>query len=56
MRSIPSTTLDTRGAWFGALRDVFDLPLADVGAAERDVLWRRVCDAHETWRSARAAS
>jgi len=51
----PSTTLDTQGAWFGALREVFDLPLADVGADERDVLWRRVRDAHETWRSARAS-
>ena len=45
-------TLDTRDEWFGALRDVFDLPLGDVGAAAREALWRRVRAAHEAWLAA----
>jgi N-hydroxyarylamine O-acetyltransferase len=45
-------TLDTSDAWFGALRDVFDLPLDDLDAASRARLWARVRAAHEAWRAA----
>jgi N-hydroxyarylamine O-acetyltransferase len=41
--------VETPDAWFSALRDVFDLPLTDVGAADRDRLWRRVHAAHVAW-------
>jgi N-hydroxyarylamine O-acetyltransferase len=44
--------LDTGDEWFGALREVFDLPLDDVDAAARTALWRRVRAAHEAWLAA----
>jgi arylamine N-acetyltransferase len=45
-------TLETSAEWYAALRDVFDLPLDDVGAREREALWARVYAAHESWRAA----
>jgi N-hydroxyarylamine O-acetyltransferase len=45
-------TLETQDDWFGALREVFDLPLDDVDAAARAALWRRVRAAHEAWLAA----
>ena len=45
-------TLETSDEWFGVLRDVFDLPLDDVGARERAALWARVRGAHEAWLAA----
>jgi N-hydroxyarylamine O-acetyltransferase len=48
-------TIETRGEWFAVLADVFDLPLRDLDAADRDRLWRRVRTAHEAWLSGRAA-
>lgn len=45
-------TLDSGDEWFGALREVFDLPLDDVDAAARTALWRRVRAAHEAWLAA----
>jgi arylamine N-acetyltransferase len=45
-------TLATSDEWFGALREVFDLPLDDIDAAARDALWRRVRAAHEAWLAA----
>jgi N-hydroxyarylamine O-acetyltransferase len=45
-------TLDRSDEWFGALRDVFDLPLDDVDADARTALWRRVRAAHEAWLAA----
>jgi N-hydroxyarylamine O-acetyltransferase len=45
-------TLETADEWFGALRDVFDLPLDDVDADARAALWRRVRAAHEAWLAA----
>ena len=44
--------LDTSDAWFGALREVFDLPLDDVDAGARAALWTRVRAAHEAWLAA----
>jgi arylamine N-acetyltransferase len=44
-----TTLLADEGEWFGALADVFDLPLADLDAAERRALWRRVCAQHDAW-------
>jgi N-hydroxyarylamine O-acetyltransferase len=44
--------LETADEWFGALRDIFDLPLADVGAEDRATLWARVHAAHESWLAA----
>ena len=43
------TLLADEGEWFGALADVFGLPLPDVDAAERRALWQRVCAQHEAW-------
>jgi N-hydroxyarylamine O-acetyltransferase len=45
-------TLETQGDWLAVLRDVFDLPLDDLGAGERDALWARVRAAHEAWLAA----
>lgn len=47
--------LATADDWFGALADVFDLPLADLDDEERTALWKRVRNAHEAWLAARAA-
>jgi N-hydroxyarylamine O-acetyltransferase len=44
-----TTLLAEEGEWFGALADVFDLPLPDLDAAERHALWRRVCAQHDAW-------
>jgi N-hydroxyarylamine O-acetyltransferase len=44
-----TTVLASEGEWFGALADVFDLPLPDVDAAERRALWQRVCAQHDAW-------
>jgi len=45
-------TLETSDEWFGALREVFDLPLEDVSAGARARLWARVRAAHEAWLAA----
>jgi N-hydroxyarylamine O-acetyltransferase len=42
-------TLETRSDWFGALAEVFDLPLTDLDATARNALWARVRNAHEAW-------
>jgi arylamine N-acetyltransferase len=47
--------LETPGEWFGALADVFGLPLTDVDAGERAALWARVYGEHEAWVAERAA-
>jgi N-hydroxyarylamine O-acetyltransferase len=44
-----TTLLADEGEWFGALADVFGLPLPDVDAVERHALWQRVCAQHEAW-------
>ncbi|MGI5201878.1 arylamine N-acetyltransferase family protein [Spirillospora sp. CA-108201] len=46
--------LGTSAEWYGALAEVFGLPLADVGPRERDGLWTKVRGAHEAWLDARA--
>jgi N-hydroxyarylamine O-acetyltransferase len=47
--SARTTLLDDDDAWFAALAEVFDLPLADLEAAERRALWQRVCAQHDAW-------
>jgi N-hydroxyarylamine O-acetyltransferase len=44
-----ATLLADEGEWFGALADVFGLPLPDIDATERRALWQRVCAQHEAW-------
>jgi N-hydroxyarylamine O-acetyltransferase len=44
--------LETSDEWFGALREVFDLPLTEVDADARAALWARVRAAHAAWRAA----
>ena len=44
-----TTLLADEGEWFGALADVFGLPLPDVDATERRALWRRVSAQHDAW-------
>ena len=51
-----SRTIETQDEWFQALADVFDLPLTDVDAGERDALWRRVRATHEAWLAAAGAA
>jgi arylamine N-acetyltransferase len=48
----PPQTLETGAEWYGALRDVFELRLDDLGAREREALWARVRAAHEAWLAA----
>ncbi len=43
------TVLQSRRDWYAALADVFGLLLEDVGAAEREKLWRRVLAAHDEY-------
>jgi arylamine N-acetyltransferase len=43
----------TSDDWFGALADVFDLPLADLDTGERARLWAKVRAAHEAWLAAK---
>jgi N-hydroxyarylamine O-acetyltransferase len=47
-------TIDSSREWFEALADVFELPLDDLGAAEREQLWQTVRTAHEAWLAAPA--
>jgi len=42
-------TLATRSDWFDGFREVFDMPLDDVGSDDRDRLWERVSATHEAW-------
>jgi arylamine N-acetyltransferase len=44
-----SITLDRADDFYAALADIFRLPLDDVGAKDRDTLWRKVHTAHEKW-------
>jgi arylamine N-acetyltransferase len=41
--------LDTSDEWFGALADVFGLPLDDVDPDEREGLWREARAAQDVW-------
>jgi N-hydroxyarylamine O-acetyltransferase len=45
------TELLSADEWFGALREVFGLPLDHVSAIDREELWGRVWAKHEQWRS-----
>jgi N-hydroxyarylamine O-acetyltransferase len=45
-------TLETSAEWFGVLRDLFDLPLDELGAGAREALWARVRARHEAWLAA----
>ncbi len=47
--------LATPESWFGAIADVFGLPLDDLDSDERAGLWTRVRTAHEKWQARRAA-
>src|SRR6266566_3829000 len=47
--------LTTPGDWFGALADVFGLPLTDLDKAERAALWAKVRSAHDKWLASRVA-
>jgi N-hydroxyarylamine O-acetyltransferase len=49
-------TLETSADWFGAMADVFDLPLHDLDAAQRAHLWNRTRTAHDAWTRSRAAA
>ena len=44
-------TLATRSDWFDVLREVFGLPLDDVGPDDRDRLWDRITAMHEAWEA-----
>jgi N-hydroxyarylamine O-acetyltransferase len=46
-----STKLLTADEWFGALREVFDLPLQHVSRDLRSQLWTQVKAAHERWQN-----
>jgi arylamine N-acetyltransferase len=46
--------ISTPADWYGALADIFDLPLADLDAGERARLWAKVRAAHEAWLAAKA--
>ncbi len=46
--------LATSDEWFGALADVFGLPLTDLDKKERETLWAKVSTAHEKWLASRA--
>ncbi|MFC5826977.1 arylamine N-acetyltransferase family protein [Nonomuraea insulae] len=50
-----SVTLSSSHDYFAALADIFLLPLDDVSPAEKDQLWRRVHEAHESWLTGRPA-
>lgn len=47
----PGHTLETRDEWFGALTEVFDLPLGDVSTDQRARLWERVHAVHLAWQA-----
>jgi arylamine N-acetyltransferase len=47
-----STELTTSKEWYAALADVFGLPLSDVDAERREMLWAKVNTAHEQWLAA----
>lgn len=49
-------TLETQAEWFAALADVFDLPLIDLDATARNVLWSRVRQAHDAWLESHKAA
>ena len=46
--------LATAGEWYGALADVFTLPLTELDADEKSALWKKVRGAHEAWLAAKA--
>lgn len=50
-----SVTLGSARDYYAALADVFLLPLDDVSAGEKDKLWRRLSEAHESWLAGGAA-
>ncbi|TYB47221.1 arylamine N-acetyltransferase [Nonomuraea sp. PA05] len=54
-RGAHSVMLDTARDYYAALADVFLLPLDDVSAGEKDKLWRKVSEAHESWLAGGAA-
>ncbi|GII61512.1 arylamine N-acetyltransferase [Sphaerisporangium krabiense] len=49
------TTLPTPRDYFEALADVFGLTLEDVDPREKDALWERLTEAHESWLATRAS-
>jgi len=46
-----SQELSSAEEWFSALHDVFGIRLTELGAYERDALWRRVCAGHDAWQN-----
>jgi N-hydroxyarylamine O-acetyltransferase len=49
------TRFDDIEAWFALLQSDLSLPVDDLEAADRQRLWRRVCDAHRAWVRTSAA-
>ena len=41
--------------WFALLATDLGLPVGDLGATDRDALWRRVCAAHSAWEASQRA-
>jgi len=50
---VTKETIETPGAWFALLADVYGLHLADVDSAARQRLWARITEAHERWLAGR---
>ncbi len=50
---VTATTLDGAEEWFGAVRDVFGLPLDELTQSDRNRLWKRASEAHERWLEGR---
>ena len=50
-RGSEDRTLAARGDWFDALREIFGMPLDDVGADDRDRLWANVTATHDAWQA-----
>ena len=47
--TLSTQTFDASDEWFDALRELFDLPLDDVPADQRDALWQRVVTTNAAW-------
>lgn len=53
-RGVTRETIETSGAWYELLADVYGLSFGDVDVAGRALLWARISEAHERWLAGRA--
>ncbi|MFF2093313.1 arylamine N-acetyltransferase [Paenibacillus sp. NPDC058174] len=51
---VETTEITSKSQWFDIMAEVFNEPLADYSAPDKDALWSKVSRMHEEWKTAKS--